>query len=530
MLTGVDRPIQIACVAPFSGGPHPDPEVFVQPRSPAPPVGPSDAESGSQRTRSPGRPIIAVVLVALAVRLFALASFPDVQADEGLWTNSTKNFVLFGDWFMDGRNHLFLSPVYHFLSVLSFRLLGASVEAARLVSALAGVGVVGLTYALGVRLTGDRTLAVVAAALLAVDPWAVIHSRQALTESVLLFFIVASGVLILGRTPQVALGGLVFGFGILTKLNVAAMGLAFGGYLLLRTPDGQDHARWRRRMTDGAVFGATALGLAALGYWAVSFIDPDRFVAAFRRELGGQHVVLEGAAPPPSGRWGLDPIVAGRSLLEVIRLNPFLFCLGSVGGVLIAFSRSPGRLFLLLWAGVAVGFPLTQIYQPFRYFFPMVPAFAVLGAMTLTAVASGFATRDRRRILIGGVALVLSFNLAYLATSYAASPGNRAQMVEQWVRENTDPSERLLVAQHFATNPPNPAYTWDLVAEDEASLLQALEDLEIRYVIWDNQEWPAEYRALLSRTFPEIHRWWFGSVFHITQEAEPSGVEPPGPQ
>jgi hypothetical protein len=77
----------------------------------------------------------ALGLAAAVVRLPFLARFPEATADEGLWTNSTKNFAMFGDWFMDGRTHVFLSPLFHALCYPLFELLGPSLAAARVVSA-----------------------------------------------------------------------------------------------------------------------------------------------------------------------------------------------------------------------------------------------------------------------------------------------------------------------------------------------------------------------------------------------------------
>ena len=74
-------------------------------------------------------PILALSLllaVSAALRLLGLSAFPEIVADEGLWTNSSKNFLVFGDWFLDGRKYVFLSPVFHGLSGAIFSLFGAT--------------------------------------------------------------------------------------------------------------------------------------------------------------------------------------------------------------------------------------------------------------------------------------------------------------------------------------------------------------------------------------------------------------------
>jgi 4-amino-4-deoxy-L-arabinose transferase-like glycosyltransferase len=470
-----------------------------------------DASDAAEGTRD--RLLLAVLIVAaFIVRTLFLADFPLVQADEGLWTTSTKNFLLFGDWFMDERSHLFLSPVFHFLSVSSFLLFGPSIEAARLVSALAGTAAIPLVYILGLRLTQSRWTALLAAAIMAVDPWAITHSRQAMTESVLLLFILAAAVMVLGRRREVALGGVLFALAILTKLNAAAMGLALGGYLLLRpSPDGASGS-WRMRIADGALFGAVALGLAGVGYWAIAQVDPDRFVEVFRRELSGEHLVAPGEHRA-QGRLGLNPVFAGRNILEMVRLNPFLIPFGALGAVVAWAVRLPGRLFLGLWLVVAIGFPLTQVYQPIRYFFPAMPALAILCGILMAHLRTGGPAG--RRIMVGALVVILGFSSAYVMMNFAASRGSTAVAVERWAREHTRPDEPLLSAAYLATNPPNRVYAYDILAINEERLAAAVDSLAIRYVIWDEAEWSPRMREVLDRRYTLVHTWHFGAVYRV---------------
>ena len=477
-------------------------------------------------------PLALILFAALTLRILFLAQFPQVQADEGLWTTSTKNFLLFGDWFMDERSHLFLSPVFHFLSLAPFRLLGPSIEAARLVSALAGTASVLLVYLLAIRLTKDRVVALAAATVMAFDPWAITHSRQAFTESVLLFFIVASAIFILGRRKELVFAGILFALAILTKLNAAAMGIALGGYLLLRTPeDGPPltaKTLWKGRLADGALFGTVALGLAGLGYWAVAQIDPERFIAVFSRELGGEHVVAAGEASSRVGRVALDPVFAGRNLLEILRLNPFLIPFATLGGVVAWAGAMRGRLFLTLWVAVAVGIPLIQIYQPIRYFFPVVPALAILVGI----LAAHLRTREMpgfsgQRALAGTIAVVLFFSTAYIGMNFVVNRGSAARVVEQWARENTQPEDPLLLAAYLATNPPNRAYAYDILAGTEDDLVAAVAALGIKYVIWDNAEWPHEMREVLERRYTPVQTWSFGAAYRVEEidELLPEGSD-----
>ena len=95
-----------------------------------------------------------LILGAAVMRMAGLEYFPGVMADEGLWTSSSKNFVMFGDWFMDGRTHALLSPVFHGMCVAVYWVMGASIANARLVSALASMASVPLLYSLVHRTSG----------------------------------------------------------------------------------------------------------------------------------------------------------------------------------------------------------------------------------------------------------------------------------------------------------------------------------------------------------------------------------------
>jgi 4-amino-4-deoxy-L-arabinose transferase-like glycosyltransferase len=458
-----------------------------------------------------------ILLLAFLVRIVFLGDFPAVQADEGLWTTSTKNFLLFGDWFMDERRHFFLSPVFHVLTLGTFSLLGPSIEAARLVSVVAGTGSVFLVYLLALRLGTTRSTALAAAAIMALDPWAIVHSRQAMTEAVLMFFLLSTSVMLLGRRRELALAGVFMALAILTKLNAASMGLAFGGYLLLRAHEGGPARAWRRRLVDGAVFGVVALGLAGLGYWAVSLVDPERFVAVFQRELTGEQL-----GGPASGRAGgrisLSPARSAATLLEILRLNPFLMVYAGLGAVLAVATRPRAWGLLALWIGVGFLFPLVQVYQPVRYFYPAFPALVMLGALFVSHLASNeprLAGSGRLRFSTGALALILCFGLAYTAMGIAGKRESPARVVADWTRANTTPEDPLLAAAYLATDPSNRAYAHDIVRYFPGGIDQAVSELKVRYIVWDRAEWGPEAEAELLAKYEEVERWPFGAVFRV---------------
>ncbi len=84
-------------------------------------------------------------------------------------------------------------PLYIYLTVLPVKILGLNALAVRLVSALAGLGLVWLTYLLARLLWKEKIWALLAAFLLALSPWNLFVSRMA-AEANLAAFLLALGV------------------------------------------------------------------------------------------------------------------------------------------------------------------------------------------------------------------------------------------------------------------------------------------------------------------------------------------------
>ena len=222
--------------------------------------------------RSTDRPILALCLllvVSAALRLIAPSAFPEVVADEGLWTNSSKNFVVFGDWFMDGRTHLFLSPAFQALSAFMFEVFGPSIATARVISGVAGTVSVGLLYLLVLRMTARRDLAFISATLLGVTADFVFQSRLAhhrVAPALLPARVRARA--LAGCARGALFGGLAFGQRLLTKRTRRSFGAVLPFFLLggSRLRDPLRDPAWLGRCV---LFGVVAMGSAAAVYAAL---------------------------------------------------------------------------------------------------------------------------------------------------------------------------------------------------------------------------------------------------------------------
>lgn len=447
--------------------------------------------------------LLAVVLGASALlRLLFLADFPQVQADEGLWTNSTKNFLMFGDWTMDGRTHVFLSPVFHFLSLLTFHLFGSSIESARLVSAAAGTASVYLMYRVARHATQDNWLALTVTLVIAVDIWFVLSSRWALIEPVQLFFALGATALLFGSRRQILFAGGIFALALLTKLNTAVLGLVLAAFLAVRSCSSTGESKWKDRALDSLTFGSSALFIAGVGYLLLYIWSPTDFISAFRFELEGQHFDRDGTAVMRANRWGISPALIGHSVLELIRTTPFLVAFASAGAIIAFAERIPGWKLFGIWLIFGIGFPLIQVFQPVRYFFLAAPALAYFAGVFLAYVGSGLT--ESRRVRHGTILLYVCFNLSYLSISYLASADNDARHVSAWVKAHIDADAILMTAGYFATDLPNRAYAHYHFAATPEDLSRNLHDLAVEYIVWDESEWPPWSRAFLHDRFEHI--------------------------
>jgi mannosyltransferase len=121
------------------------------------------------------RALIALTAVAAALRLPTLGS-QSLWLDEVLTGNLARGSL--GDLFRVVAQQEANPPLFYLLEWAWTRVAGASEVALRLPSALFGIALVPVGYAIGKRLAGERT-AVALAALIAVHPLLVYYSQEA---------------------------------------------------------------------------------------------------------------------------------------------------------------------------------------------------------------------------------------------------------------------------------------------------------------------------------------------------------------
>src|SRR5437764_5046355 len=150
--------------------------------------GAADADSRVRRVS------LLVLLLLPAVILYPSRGFHLLEPDEGRYAQIPKEMLERGEWVvptLQGEAYLDKPPLMYWLIALSYRILGVSPEAARLVPALCVHLTILLVYLLGRRSIGERA-ALWAAVLLSVAPGFVSIARLLLLDGLLVLCVTTS--------------------------------------------------------------------------------------------------------------------------------------------------------------------------------------------------------------------------------------------------------------------------------------------------------------------------------------------------
>jgi 4-amino-4-deoxy-L-arabinose transferase-like glycosyltransferase len=173
--------------------------------------------------------LVAVLLLAAALRLVALDSVPPGPGYDELQNMRLAERVLEGRWAIYFPENHGQEPLYPMLEALAVRLLGRSVFSIRLPGALLGVLSVVVLCLIGRRLAGRRA-ALLAAAFCAISFWPLVETRMAL-ETSLLPPLAGLAMLFLARGLGRESGPRWRGW-----LDLALAGIFLGGHVYAYTP------------------------------------------------------------------------------------------------------------------------------------------------------------------------------------------------------------------------------------------------------------------------------------------------------
>jgi 4-amino-4-deoxy-L-arabinose transferase-like glycosyltransferase len=390
------------------------------------------------------RHVLLVTALCLVTFFAGLGRSAIGDADEAFYAQSAREMVDSGDWITPHYNyeHRFQKPVFfYWLVAAGYMVAGIGETAARFPSALAGLALALMTFAVGRRWVNPAT-GVVGGAIVATSFGYFTMAHASLPDLPLAAFItLATWALFEAGAPAgdpaapsggtaaaapddrlrrrwMLLAGLAIGVGMLTKgpvalvlpalvYLVARLVLADG---LLPTRRGWFGLRW----LDVAL--ATLVLLAVALPWFLAMAEVHG-IAYLRRFFVGENLERF-ATERYNGRrplWFYAPIIIGGlapwSSLMALWFPP----LGRVLRGVRRLTELEWRL--ILWAAVPVIFYTLSVGQQPRYILPVLPPLAVLVARTLVsrlAAADAAGRRDRAVAAAITVSAVAFLALAFL--------------------------------------------------------------------------------------------------------------------
>ncbi len=357
--------------------------------------------------------LLAVPVVVVLVLLAFAAADPalGVTVSNGPFTDESwdvmnaRNFVLLGRWATDDWTLQLVNLPFSLSAAAVFSVLGVGIVQARLVS-IAATGVTVAALGLGLRRPLGAGPAAIAALAFGGATLVLYYGRLAFLEPSVAMWLTLGALAALRAGGERAgrwgvLAGVLLALAVGTKPSALA---AVGGLVAAVAVVGARQAAVRRWVAG------VALAIAALGgAWLVLFWLPNR------TEISNVLRI-----------WASEPIIAPiRTVLSRVASFPArndgfiaqsapILAAGTAGWLAgaLRWRRLSTEVRLLLaaatgWAVAGLGLLAVAPYRPNRYEEPLLPAFAILAGIGVSAVAGSRALYPRRRALLAGTALAL---------------------------------------------------------------------------------------------------------------------------
>ena len=387
---------------------------------------------GKTTQRTPWRWHPLLLLIVLPATLFyPCLSFTLFDPDEGRYAQIPREMLARGEWvvpYLQGEPYLDKPPLFYWLVMLSYQLLGVHAWSARLVPALAIHGSILATFLIGRRSLGGPA-AFWGALLLGLASAFTVMGRLLVLDGVLTFWITLGLFSLFEATREErlrsgwwVLAALACGLGVLTKGPVA---------LILVVPPVLMY-RWlancpgRIRWVSWVVFAGIVLAVVLPWFVAVCLRRPE-----FAQYFLWEHNIVRFLAPFDHLEpfWFYVPVLLLGLLPGTLLLWPILRFLLS-GQERTARQRTPELGFMLLAGGWCVlFFSLSGSKLP-TYVLPAFPALA-LALGTLITVRGWNAQRWPRLMALAafGFMILVHFHLVPWFARQRAPMGRYEQVM-----------------------------------------------------------------------------------------------------
>lgn len=345
-----------------------------------------------------------LVAIFLGLRIFDLTADPPadldgsggIYFDEGMLVQGARNKLLFGSFFQDDWNDLYISPLLSLLKLAVLSVTGVGLLQVRLIPVAFGLGSLLLFYLL-LRRGADRETALLGVVLLGCNHIYGMFNRIGLTETPVSFFMLLAGwiwqeaFLRLGasrRAPWLFFGAGAVAFAAYTvkafPYFIPAIALASVLAWWLPPTSGRPPRRPGALRAALVAAGAFAAGVAlplALWYFAFyrRFAAPIEQASAFYRSQQiprSAGALLKDLVTSPFFRYFTEtPVLLFFSVLFIGL------------GIYLWFHRRelllPLDLFFACWFVAHFAMFAILQYRPVRYYLPLVPAMVALAARAM---------------------------------------------------------------------------------------------------------------------------------------------------
>lgn len=387
------------------------------------------------------------VHVAWAALLLSVLFFSGLRVgglggyDDAFYAAEGKHMLQSGDWRTvqyNGHRNCEYPPLFIWIEATSMKLFGVSDPAAKLPSAVCGLGVVLLVFGITRQLTQSFWMPIVAMWVMVLSYDFLKLATHAMTDVPFTFFLTLAVYFFVSareRPGRLFWCGVSVAAAILTRSILGFLPLAiFAGFLLLVKPVAPRFLAWF------PVCVVTALGIPALWY----LLGPGR--PCLTEHLAFlQHLSLLQDKGLGKGAGRLPQLLGGMLVYPIGLASrylpwwPFLFA-----GLWAQFkamwrTRDPLATLLVLWVVFLFGLITFSEAKFFRYLLPAFPAFAILAALPIRRWVEGW----RPRTILWIYAF---FGFAALAASVLPSSWNRAEDMRRLAPLATrasDPNDRI---------------------------------------------------------------------------------------
>jgi 4-amino-4-deoxy-L-arabinose transferase-like glycosyltransferase len=366
-----------------------------------------------------------LTLTLLCVVIFWRLGTPTFwDPDEAHYAETTREMIVTGDWWAPYYNEqpFFDKPVlFHQLQGAAMRLVGDPEFGARLVPALAALGLIAVTWWFGATMISHH-VGIVAALILAANPGMFALSRYAILDTLFTLFTFGGcaclAVAALRDRPSLQwLGYAALALGVLVKGPLA---LVLSGMTLLAL------------ITLSADLRRRLLGLRwALGLLLVAAVAAPWFFymyLRFRQDFVNGYVLDENLRLFAASRFANQPGYGFYFQILAAGMLPWTALL--IGRVIddlrdIMRGRQLDAVETMLWtwSGIVVGFFTLSTFKLDHYVFPVAPALCLLCARAWSDPRP--ATRVGRH-LIGPLLIAAGIAMAYLIMVRLALPSGAA--------------------------------------------------------------------------------------------------------